>query len=153
MVRRFVLNSQSFYELPNYKSIYQVRNCGKGIGVSINIKNSINLKFRPDLSINSTDVEFPSVEILCGKKRNILINVLYTSPKGLAEAFETFLNDIFNETNKSNKMCYIAGDFNLAVLDYDKCKKIQNFLNLLYQNNMISMINKPTRVTRKQPQQ
>lgn len=87
------------------------------------------------------------------QKEKTLINVLYRSPKGLAETFETFLNDIFNETNKSNKMYHIAGDFNLAVLDYDKCKKIQNFLNLLYQNNMISMINKPTRVTRKQHQQ
>ena len=37
-----ILNSQSLYELPNYKSIHQVRNYGKGGGVSIYIKNSIN---------------------------------------------------------------------------------------------------------------
>ena len=42
-------------------------------------------------------------------------------------------------------MFHIAGGFNLNVLDHDK---IQNFLNLLYQN-MIPIINKPTRVTRK----
>ena len=50
-------------------------------------------------------------------------------------------------TKKSNKMFYIAGKFNLNVLDHVNCKKLQNFLNLLYQNHMISVINKPTRVT------
>ena len=38
---------------------------------------------------------------------------------------------------------------NLNVVDHDTCKKVQNFLNLLYQNNVISIINKPTRVTKK----
>ena len=32
---------------------------------------------------------------------------------------------------------------------HSSCKKVQNFLNLLYQNNMIPAINKPTRVTKK----
>ena len=32
------LTSQSLYELPNYKSIHQIRNYGKGGGVSIYIK-------------------------------------------------------------------------------------------------------------------
>ena len=46
-------------------------------------------------------------------------------------------------------MFHIAGDFNLNVLDLDNCKKIQNFPNLLYHNNMIPMTNNPTRKTRK----
>ena len=40
-------------------------------------------------------------------------------------------------------------DFNLNVLDHDNCKKVQNFLDLLFQNNIIPIINKPTRVTKK----
>ena len=47
------------------------------------------------------------------------------------------------------KQFHIAGDFNLNVLDHDNCKKVQNFLNLLYLNNMILIINKPTRVTKR----
>ena len=43
-------------------------------------------------------------------------------------------------------MFHIAGAFNLNVLNHDK---IQNFLNLLYQNNIIPIINKSTRVTKK----
>ena len=61
------LTSQSLYELPHYKSIHQIRNYGKGGGVSIYIKDSINFKPRPDLSINSTNVKSISIELLCKK--------------------------------------------------------------------------------------
>ena len=47
------------------------------------------------------------------------------------------------------KPFHIAGDFNLNMLDHDKCSKVQNFLNLLYENGMIPTINKPTRITKK----
>ena len=67
------LESQSLYELPNYKSVHQVRNNGKGGGVSIYINEAINFKLRSDLSINSTDVESISVELLYNKKSNTLM--------------------------------------------------------------------------------
>ena len=45
-------------------------------------------------------------------------------------------------------MLHIARDFNLNLLDYEKRKKVQKFLNLIYENSMIPTINKPTRITR-----
>ena len=69
-------------------------------------------------------------------------------PSGLILPFENFLKDVFNKTKNSNKMLHIAGDFNMDLLDYEKCKKVQEFLNLIYENSMIPIINKPTRVTR-----
>ena len=45
-------------------------------------------------------------------------------------------------------MLHITGDFNMNLLDYEKCKKVQEFLNLIYENSMKPTINKPTRVTR-----
>ena len=68
--------SQSLYELPNYKSIHQVRNHCKGGGVSSCVNKSLNFKLRPDLSINNQDVESLSIEILFCKEQNTLINVL-----------------------------------------------------------------------------
>ena len=50
---------------------------------------------------------------------------------------------------KQENQTKISADFNLNVLDHDNCKNVQSFLNLLYQNSMIPIINKPTRVTRK----
>ena len=76
------------------------------------------------------------------------MKVLCRPLKILTGPFEKFLDCTFHKTKKSNKKFHIAGDFNLNVLDHDNCKKVQNFLNLLYQNNMIPIINKPTRVTK-----
>ena len=45
-------------------------------------------------------------------------------------------------------MLQIAGDFNMNLLDYEKCEKVQKFLNRIYENSMTPTINKPTRATR-----
>ena len=45
-------------------------------------------------------------------------------------------------------MLHIASDFNMNLFDYENCKKVQEFLNLVYDNSIIPTINKPTRVTR-----
>ena len=50
-------------------------------------KDSINFKPRLDLSINNTDVESISMELLCNKNQNTLINALHRPVKGFAEPF------------------------------------------------------------------
>ena len=141
--------SRSFYELPNYKSIHPVRIYRKEGGVSIYINKSLNFKLRPDLSINSRDVESLSIEILFYKERKTLINVLYSPLKGVIEPLERFLKNFLKKTINNLKPFHIAGDFNLNILDHDKCSKVHSFSNLLYENGMMPIINKSTRVTRK----
>ena len=89
------------------------------------------------------------IELLFENKRNTLINVLYRPPNGQTELFEKFLKKVSGITKNSNKVHHIARDFNLNLLDPENSRKIQDFLNLIYQNGMIPTINKPTRVTRK----
>ena len=67
----------------------------------------------------------------------------------MTEPFERFLKEILKKTKNNLKHFHIAGNFNLNILDHDKCSKVRNFLNLLNENGMITTINKPTRVTRK----
>ena len=121
------LNDDTLSKLPNYKSIHQVRNYSKGGGVSIYINKSLNFKLRQNLSINSRDVELLSIEILFDKERNTLTKVLYTPPKGVIEPFERFLEEILEKIKNSLKPFHIAGDFNLNILDHDKCSKVHNF--------------------------
>ena len=96
-----------------------------------------------------TNVESLSIEILFHKERNTLINVLYRPLKGVIEPFERFLKEILKKAKDNLKPFHIAGDFYLNILDHDKCSKVHNVLNLLYENGMIPIINKPARVTRK----
>ena len=95
------------------------------------------------------DIESLTLEILFDKTRNVLVNVLYRPPAGQYEQFENFLTTFFSRTKSCNKNIHIAGDFNLNLLDHNTNKKVQGFLNLLYQNSLILTINKPTRVTMK----
>ena len=71
------------------------------------------------------------------KRRNTLFSVVYSPENGKIEPFEIFLKILFNKNKNSNKNYHIAGYFNLNLLDYDKIKKLRNFLNLVYQNGMI----------------
>ena len=80
------------------------------------------------------DIESLSVEVLFDKNCNTIFNVLYRSPNGQIEPFENHLMDIFNKTKESFNTHHIAGDFNLNILDHNKCKKVQDFHNLIYQN-------------------
>ena len=84
----------------------------------------------------------------CSKKCNTLINASWSLPSGLMLPSENFLKDVFNKTKNSHKIFHIAGDFNKNFFDYEKCEKVQEFLNFMYENSMTPKINKPTWVTR-----
>ena len=73
------------------KAFIKLENYSKGDGVSIYRNKSSNFKLRPNLNINSWDVES---EILFYKEQNTSINVLYRPPKGFIEPFEIFSKEI-----------------------------------------------------------
>ena len=52
------------------------------------------------------------------------------------------------KTKQQKKKVILIGNFNICLLDFDKNKRVQSFLNLMFQFGMIPTINKPTRVTR-----
>ena len=111
--------------------------------------HSISTDRYSDLSINSDDVESISVELLFKNRKITIFNVLYRQPKGQMEPFEKFLKEKFSRIKRLSKQFHVAGDLNLNVLDYEICKKVQQFLNIIYESGMIPIINKPTGVANK----
>ena len=102
--------------------------------------------------MNSNDVESISVAVLFENAKNTIFNVLYNQPrqpKDQIEQFQKFLKNIFLLIKNSNKQFHVVGDFNLNVLDYKICKKLQQFSNIIYENGMIPIVNKLTRVINK----
>ena len=49
----------------------------------------------------------------------------------------------------SNRRSHAVGDFNLNVVDNEIWEKVQEVLNIIYENGIMPNINKPTRVTNK----
>ena len=89
-----------------------------------------------------------SIEILNRKSRNIVITAVYRTPKGNNELFKNFCKDFLNNLEISNKTALFLGDFNLNALDYDTNKVVKDFFDLVFQNGFLSLIQRPTRVTR-----
>ena len=111
------------------------------------ILDSFLHKVREDLSINCDDIESLSIEIINDHSKNIVLNVVYRPPDGDLRITETLLRKILSENTKANKTLFLAGDFNINVLDYEINKKVQNSVNLMFEFSMIPTINKPSRVT------
>ena len=82
------------------------------------ILDSLLHKIREDLSINCDDIEFLSIEIINDHSKNIVLNVVYRPPDGDLHVTETFLRKILSENTKADKTLFLAGDFNINVLDY-----------------------------------
>ena len=54
-------------------------------------------------------------------------------------------NTIFR--NKRNKTIYVCGDFNVDLLQYDKHRDTNNFIDQLYSLELHPLITRPTRIT------
>ena len=49
---------------------------------------------------------------------------------------------------REKEISLLAGDFNVTLLDFKQNKKVQTFINLMFQFGLVSTSNKPTRITK-----
>ena len=104
---------------------------------------------RNDVCINCEAIESLSIEIRNNDGKNIIFNIVYRPPDGDLEVCENYFQSILSHNSIRNKNVILAGDFNINVLDFEQNKKVQNFVNLMFQFGLVPTINKPTRVTNK----
>ena len=117
-------------------------------GTTIFIKRSHDSFERDDLKIQTKEYEAVWIEIKVEKGKNILIGCIYRHPhyKNLDE-FSEYLEEIFAKLNKEKKQIYIAGDFNIDLLQYEDNNKCRDFYNLVTSNGFLPLITQPTRFT------
>ena len=143
------INQNSLFQLDGYIPVHQIRKkVAKGGGIVIFICDSLWYKLHNDLSINCEDIESLSIEILKNQTRNIIFNVAYRPPDGDLNVCETFFKKILSDSTTVNRTFFLAGDFNINLLDFETSKEVQSFVNLMLEFSMTSTINKPTRVTK-----
>ena len=102
-----------------------------------------------EINLNTIDIESLAVEIINKKTKNVIVHTLYRPPCGKIKPFKKYLKNTFLKNKSACKTMYLVGDFNLNVLDYKTNKKIQNFFDLMFQHGLIPVINKPTRITKR----
>ena len=58
------------------------------------------------------------------------------------------MNTFLAKSKTTDKKCFLVGNLNLNLIDYQSNAKVRDFVNLILQHSLIPIVNKPTRVTK-----
>ena len=143
-------DSHDLYGLKGYHFIGNHRVNKTGGGVAICLKHHIDCTKRSDLSHISEDMESVFIEIVNDQmhtKKDIIIGVIYRPPNSDMGAFIEKLNELTESLKTERKVCYLLGDFNINLLNYETHAQIGSFFDMLSSNGFLPLITRPTRVT------
>ena len=138
------------YQFQGYNHIGKTRCTQRGGGVSLFIKDCYSFKERTDLSKFDDTFESLFIEIhksFTGHKKDIIIGLVYRPPNRDVSQFSHDIGIVLETITRENKFCYILGDFNLDLLNCESHQYTKDFLDLLYSNSFVPLINRPTRIT------
>ena len=120
----------------------------RGGGVGMYISKQLIFKICDDLVQNIEDViETMFIEICRPSGKNLIIGVIYRPPNSKFELFENAINAILYKIERENKICYLAGDFNVDLLKSESCDFSNRFIEQLFTSSFFPLITKPTRIT------
>ena len=139
------------YDVKDYRQENNYRS-KRGGGVSIMVRNGVDYRLRPDLEIYNEDIETIFVEIegkSINSSKNHLVGVIYRPPNRDIDAFLIHLKIIMDKLKHCKQHCHLLGDYNINLLKVENHIPTSNFIDQMYSNSFIPLINKPTRVTDK----
>ena len=139
-----------FYNMQGYNHEYMYRKDRKGGGVSLFIKETIQYSVINDIVENNEFIESLFVELtdICSSSgKNIIIGVVYRPPNTSIETFNEILEDMLCKLKPHKKSVYITGDFNINLFNSETHQPTSSFLESMFSNSLLPVINRPTRVT------
>ena len=132
--------NDSNFPIENYTVLHQVRESGRGGGLSIFAHKQVYFKLCTVLSVNSNDVESLCTKMHHKKGKNILFSVIHRSPNGDTTVFEKFYKNLLSANDKTSENVIFAGALTINVLGYKTNKSVQHFLISMSQYNIIPTI-------------
>lgn len=141
-------HNENFFPIPGYNFVSNSRPVKVGGGVGIYLDESCRYNVLQDVTIMSDIIECIFVELYIENAKNVLIGCVYRPPSAKIYEFNSQLCKIFsNKCFAKNKSLFVAGDFNINLLELESNELICNFLNIMMSAGLIPVINKPTRIT------
>ena len=138
------------YGFHGYHFVERHRAEQRGGGVAICIAEQLVFSVRRDLSLFDPEIESMFVEIegsmLCNKKL-ILGVVTYRPPNTDTSGFNEKINCIMELIKRENKSCYMMGDYNINIMNYETHSLTGEFVDVMSSNALMPLITRPTRVT------
>jgi hypothetical protein len=151
------IHDSSLFLLPGYNPlVYKTRrNNVQGGGVGIYVKHDLKFTHLPQIS-TFVDRILESILIeltLPNNTKSIIGSVyrpgtkhpLYTINDQFTQFCELF-SQLCNELTASDSTNFIAGDFNLDVLQYGKNTYVTEYIDSLFSFGLLQIITKPTRI-------
>ena len=134
--------------ITGYSFISNHRKSKTGGGVGIYLHNDLQYKILSECKLSDPEViESLFVEITVPHGKNIIVGCVYRPPNQNTALFQDKLNDILSYISKDNKQCYVMGDFNLDLLQYNHHTPTQEFIDALFSFAFFPLISNPTRLT------
>ena len=141
------ITSNSIYDMPFYDLVSQPRSIKKGGGTAIYVLKSLSYELRKQHCSLSKHIECLAIEISNKTGKNMYITCIYRPPDGSIIPFIRALKSNYFDAVKKDKNVFIAGDFNIDALKYNKFKTTKSFFDDLLEKNIYPAIHRPTRVT------
>ena len=142
-------SNHDLYGLNGYQMVDDYRQSRRGGGVALYIRNSVVYKLRNDLDVFNENMECKFVEIdKCNfeTSKHIVVGVVYRPPNTDLDIFNSHMGDIRSKISKENKECHLSGDWNINLLNANSHTPTSEFLEGMFSDMYIPVINKPTRV-------
>ena len=101
----------------------------------------------PDIINEEGVIESLFIEIVTTVGKNIIVGTIYRPPNGKFEIFETSISKILTKIDKSKKITYLMGDFNIDPLKTESCDISDRFSEQLFTSAFLPLITRPARIT------
>ena len=139
---------EELYIIPDYKMFTNSNsNTRQSGGLVMYVKDKfVNILERNDLKFKNKFIETLFIEIEIDA-RSIICGLIYHRPNSSKPEFIQNLNSILDMISVENKKIYIFGDFNMNLFCYDSNNYVRDFVDSFHSNNLINLIDKPTRVS------
>lgn len=132
--------------LPGYCFLSQPSMSNAG-GVGFYIKDNLSYIKRDDVCTTNPEFESIWIEIEVPHQHNIVCGLIYRHPDNNIGKTADVLYMVTEKINKEGKFCFLMGDFNISLLNYDSHSETKDFVNTLGSYAFHPQILKPTRIT------
>ena len=134
-------------ELPNYEIIDTRTEASKG-GTLLYISDRLVYKPRQDLNIfESKRIESTFIEVINETDKYIIVGCIYKHHNISIKEFTETISISLSKISKERKTCYLAGDFNINLLQLENNTDIENYFDTITDLNFTPLITSPTRIT------
>ena len=140
----------ALYNLNGYELIENHRQTRRVGGMGIYLKEDIPFLIRSDIVLPDGIIESVFIEIhkhVYNKETNVVIGVIYRSANSDINQFNDWVSEILTMIKVEKKICYLMGDYNINLMNYENNILTSDFVDLLHSHAFISLINRPSRIT------